>query len=251
MAKISKNSITINFLKAFNLPPQAPLSIAQKKSIFILVYAAIALTIVEYFGTPHFFYTNFPGAVIQHFGLFSHLWWAFCTILFFLVLPMAFIKLSFKEKFGDYGWKIRVKSNHLLLYLLMFAATFPLVWFASQRGDFLRIYPFYRGAYMASFEELFIWEVAYLTQFVAVEFFFRGFLVLGLERSFGRLAVWVAIVPYCMLHYHKPPLEAFAAIAAGVILGELALRSRTIMGGVLIHIGVALTMEMLALSRFR
>jgi len=113
------------------------------------------------------------------------------------------------------------------------------------------VYPFYRGAYRASIQEIFIWETAYLAQFVALEFFFRGFLVLGLERSMGRLAVWVAAIPYCMIHYHKPPLEAFAAIAAGIILGELAQRTRTIMGGAIIHMGVALSMDMLALSRFR
>lgn len=112
------------------------------------------------------------------------------------------------------------------------------------------IYPFFRGAYRASFQEIFIWETAYLMQFVALEFFFRGFLVLGLERLMGRLAIWIAVIPYCMIHYHKPPLEAFAAIAAGIILGELSQRTRTILGGAVIHMSVAFTMDMLALGRF-
>ena len=240
-----------NIIKAFFIPPQAPLTEAQKKSAFILAYAVVSLTALEYFGNAGFFSTNFPTASRQHLGLYPQLWWALCTIVFFLALPMLIIKVFFKEKLGDYGWKIKVKTSHLFAYLLMFAAVFPLVWFASKRGDFQMVYPFYRGAYRASFQEIFIWETAYLVQFVALEFFFRGFLVLGLERSMGRLAVWVAVVPYCMIHYHKPSLEAFAAIAAGIILGEIAQRTRTIMGGAMIHMSVALSMDIMALCRFR
>ena len=50
-----------------------------------------------------------------------------------------------------------------------------------------------------------------------------------------------------MIHYHKPLPEALAAIVAGVILGEVAQRTRSITGGVVVHTGVALTMDMLAL----
>jgi membrane protease YdiL (CAAX protease family) len=56
------------------------------------------------------------------------------------------------------------------------------------------------------------------------------------------------IVPYCMIHYGKPLPETLGAIVAGLVLGTLALRTRSIWGGVLIHIGVALTMDMLALG---
>jgi membrane protease YdiL (CAAX protease family) len=42
--------------------------------------------------------------------------------------------------------------------------------------------------------------------------------------------------------------ETFGAIGAGLILGTLAMRTRSIWGGVLIHIGVAMTMDVLALA---
>ena len=48
------------------------------------------------------------------------------------------------------------------------------------------------------------------------------------------------IVPYCMIHYGKPMPETLGAIVAGLILGTLAMRTRSIWGGVLIHIGVAI-----------
>jgi len=84
-------------------------------------------------------------------------------------------------------------------------------------------------------------------QFIALEVFFRGFLLHGLRRALGANAIFVMVVPYCMIHFQKPMPETFGAIGAGLILGTLALRTRSIWGGVLIHVGVAMTMDVLAL----
>lgn len=213
-----------------------------------LLYAALALTALEYFGRPEFFASLFPFASRAQFGLYPHLWWAGCTISLFFLVPAAIVAFGLRQPLREYGLNFRIRRRHLGLYLLMFAAVLPLVFVAAARPEFQAIYPFYRGAFQAGFSAVALWELAYLSQFVALEFFFRGFLVLGLARSLGRAAIWVAVVPYCMIHFHKPPLEAFAAIVAGVVLGEVAWRTRSILGGVIVHIGVAATMEWLALS---
>ena len=88
--------------------------------------------------------------------------------------------------------------------------------------------------------DLWTWEALYAAQFISLEFFFRGFLLQGLRRALGANAIFVMIVPYCMIHYGKPMPETFGAIGAGLILGTLAMRTRSIWGGVLIHIGVAI-----------
>jgi membrane protease YdiL (CAAX protease family) len=62
-------------------------------------------------------------------------------------------------------------------------------------------------------------------------------------------AIAVMIVPYCMIHYHKPLPEALGAIVGGVVLGWLALRTRSLWGGWLLHVAVALSMDVLALVR--
>lgn len=54
---------------------------------------------------------------------------------------------------------------------------------------------------------------------------------------------------YKAREYHKPLPEAMGAIVAGVVLGWLALRTRSIWGGVLLHVAVALSMDALALWR--
>jgi membrane protease YdiL (CAAX protease family) len=55
-------------------------------------------------------------------------------------------------------------------------------------------------------------------------------------------------VPYCMIHYGKPYLEAAGAVVAGVALGSLAMRTRSIYSGFLVHVTVALLMDLLSLA---
>ena len=93
-----------------------------------------------------------------------------------------------------------------------------------------------------------MWELLYAAQFLSLEFFFRGFLLHGLRRALGANAIFVMLVPYCMIHYGKPMPETIGAIGAGLILGTLAMRTRSIWGGVMIHVGVAVSMDMLALG---
>ena len=41
----------------------------------------------------------------------------------------------------------------------------------------------------------------------------------GLRRHFGSGAIFVMIVPYCMIHYGKPMTETLGAIGAGAGIG--------------------------------
>jgi membrane protease YdiL (CAAX protease family) len=89
----------------------------------------------------------------------------------------------------------------------------------------------------------------YGVQFLALELFFRGWMLGALRKSMGSAAVFAMAVPYCMIHYGKPYLETHGAIVAGIVLGSLALRTRSIYAGFLVHITVAFAMDFLALYR--
>ncbi len=68
-----------------------------------------------------------------------------------------------------------------------------------------------------------------------------------LVRFYGLKALPIMIIPYMMLHFYKPGLECFASIFAGFFLSWAALRTRSIVAGMLIHITVAWTMDGVAL----
>jgi membrane protease YdiL (CAAX protease family) len=58
----------------------------------------------------------------------------------------------------------------------------------------------------------------------------------------------VATVPYLMIHLVKPPIEALASIAGGLVMGTLAWRTKSIWWGVAVHVGVALVMDLMSLG---
>jgi membrane protease YdiL (CAAX protease family) len=93
-----------------------------------------------------------------------------------------------------------------------------------------------------------LWESMYIAQFFALEMFFRGFMLVPLRRTLGSGAVFAMCVPYVMIHYGKPYLEASVAFIAGVALGSLSMRTKSIYSGFLVHVTVALLMDVLAIS---
>jgi membrane protease YdiL (CAAX protease family) len=63
------------------------------------------------------------------------------------------------------------------------------------------------------------------------------------------MSIFVMMVPYCMIHFGKPMPETLGAILAGIVLGTLSLKSRSIFLGILIHYSVAIAMDLMALYR--
>ena len=138
-------------------------------------------------------------------------------------------------------------SRHVPMYLLCLAVVLPTMLLVSRQPDFGTYYPFYKQSGRSWFD-LIVWETMYFAQFLSLEFFFRGWLLGAMRRSLGSGAIFVMAVPYCMIHYGKPFLEANGAIVAGIVLGSLAMKTRSIYAGFLVHITVALLMDLLALA---
>lgn len=90
------------------------------------------------------------------------------------------------------------------------------------------------------------------------EFFFRGFLLFGLQKS--RLGAWGAVIVqallFALLHWSytpgasKPPVEVLSALPGGIVLGILALRTRSFVYGFLAHWAISLTLDVILLFPF-
>jgi membrane protease YdiL (CAAX protease family) len=79
-----------------------------------------------------------------------------------------------------------------------------------------------------------------------VELCFRGFFVIGMSSILGREAVVPMAVFYCTIHFGKPGLEAVSSLFGGYILGAVTYQTRSIWGGVIVHMGLAWMMELAA-----
>lgn len=183
-----------------------------------------------------------------YFELLAHLWWGMWHVLAYALIPMALIRWVFREPLAAYGWQWGAARRYWVWYVLLATPIVGFAALASLREDFILYYPFYKAAHRSWFD-LLAWEFIYLVQFLCLEFFFRGFMLHACKPAFGSHAIFIMVLPYLMIHFSKPWLEATGAILFGILLGVLALRSRSVWGGFLVHAAVALSMDCFALLR--
>ncbi|HSR44628.1 MAG TPA: CPBP family intramembrane glutamic endopeptidase [Acidimicrobiia bacterium] len=174
-------------------------------------------------------------------------WWAVVQISAYVALPLLAIRYGLGGKPVDFGAGGSLK--HAGVYIGLLAVSIPLIVAVSFTDGFQAKYPFYDLTPGQPFwPYLWIWWVLYGLQFVALEFFFRGFMVHGLKHRFGYMAVVIMVVPYTMIHFRKPLLEAIGAIFGGTILGTMSLKTRSVWWGAALHVTIAGTMDVLSLA---
>lgn len=226
-----------------------------------LVLASAILTIQEYYGgrsvyeqviRPELQALEQAGhtwlRAQKYDQLYSYAWWSTARIVGYVLVPIGVWKLCFpKDRILDYGLRFTGFFSHLWLYGVLLALIIPVMLTVAYQPDFGSYYPFYKLSSRSWFDFL-MWEAMYYLQFFALEFFFRGWMV-GALRRLGTVAIFAMAVPYCMIHYGKPYLEAHGAIVAGVVLGTLSMKTRSIYGGFLLHISVAAAMDLLSLYK--
>jgi len=222
------------------------------RALIVLVSIPLSLMLMRYFGGRSYMrsvaWLSAAIAELPYKEMHAHLYWAaFKTVSYFLA-PALVIKLVLKERIRDFGFTGTTSRRVWLLYLAMLLAMLPIVYVASHSPAFLASYPKYKLA-GRSLEELVVWELAYGYQFLMLEFFFRGYILFALARYVGHRAIFIMVVPYTMIHFSKPIMETLGSVLAGTALGTLALRTRSIYGGVLLHCGVAWSMDLFALSQ--
>lgn len=167
---------------------------------------------------------------------------------FKLVVMMAMLHLVhrfFHRGQGFYG--LTMQQFYLKPYLLMLLLMVPLIAAASTQPDFLEMYPRlnnveYLHQHNTGFEKL-LYELSYGTDFLSIELYFRGFLVLGFAKWAGRNAILPMAIFYCVIHFGKPLGECISSFFGGMILGVVTYHTRSIIGGFMVHVGIAWLME--------
>lgn len=217
--------------------------------VVVMCWSAVTLTILEYYGhSGSIFYRWFRDVVpqTQYSSAYRHIYWALSCSTAYFVIPLVTIVFARKIRLRDYGLRLKGFFKHAWIYVVLYLIVLPAVVFVSYTDSFQRTYPFYRYAHR-SLADLGIWWFFYGIQFFFLEFFFRGYMLHGTKRAVGAYAIFVSAIPYCMIHYGKPMPETLGAIIAGIALGTLSLRTRSIWSGFLIHISIAYSMDLLSI----
>ncbi len=227
------------------------------------VTGAVFLVLMEYWGMPEDFaatvewlaqmesegvlggdrFRDLPNS--PYWELMHHAWWAGWRVLGFFVLPLIVVLAYPGERVRDQHLAGGSDAKLGTFYLVGLAVALSLLAGVSFSPGFQATYPFYVAA-QRSVLDLGLWELMYIAQFFSLEFFFRGWW-LRFGRSMGSHAIWAMMVPYVMIHVGKPMAETLGAVVAGIFLGTLAARGRSLWAGFGLHCAVAVGMDIACL----
>lgn len=171
--------------------------------------------------------------------------------LFFVTLPLLVFHRYYDRRENHY-YGLRPHQFDARPYFQLLLLMLPLIIGASFNDGFLRQYPMYKVTQahtvlgVPEWVAVGVYEAVYGMDFINVELLFRGFMVIGMMAVLGRQAVLAMAVAYCYLHFGKPAGEAISSIFGGYILGVVAFETRSIWGGIIVHMGIAWSMELVA-----
>jgi hypothetical protein len=227
-----------------------------------LVYATVAGK--EYFRNKHFVMLFVAAPFIFSLKValnpslpFSDNWYVnnFWNHVFYwpalLVITAGILYVIWKVSDKDqpfYG--IRTRNMNWSPYIIMLLIMLPLIAAASTQPDFLAVYPKLKLiADIGNIDELPWWqklffELSYGSDFVTIELFFRGFLILAFIKWAGKDAILPMACFYCTIHFGKPLGECISSYFGGIILGIVVYHTHSILGGLIVHLGIAWLMEL-------
>lgn len=223
----------------------------DKKVVIVFLSVAVLQTVSWYYTSRKFFRVNF---YYQYFAdnefvqLYEYLFWFIGDFISLFLLPLLIIKLLLKEKITDYGLKFGDYKVGLIITFISIAVMLPVLWFVSASPEFAVKYPHLQMA-KSNWTIFIIYEIGMFAYLFAWEFIWRGFMLFGLEEKFGYYSVFIQMIPFVILHNGKPELETFSAILGGIILGIVALRTRSFIYGVFIHFAIMLSIDLFSTIR--
>lgn len=221
----------------------------------VFVVSTVLLTLFYYYGRSNYYRLSvarwFEPKYGELFGEFQpmlpYIYWGTNSLVMRTLIPALIILFVLRQSPRDWGYRVRGILPHMPIYAGLYVFMLPFLYWAAQRASFQESYPFYGAA--AEGGATFWWyELFYGLQFVGVEAFFRGFLTFGLFKRFGYNALLIMAIPYVMIHFNKPIPETLGALIAGFVLGYLALKSKSFVPGIILHFGIAVTMDLFAIS---
>ncbi len=165
--------------------------------------------------------------------------------MIYLFVPFLVI-WYFKDKNNQAFYGFDSTHHQTKLYWILLACMIPLLIYAGTQKDFLDYYP--RGQKIINYGgtqfQFIVYELVYGIDFISIEMYFRGFLILAFSQWFGKHTILPMVCFYMSIHFGKPMGETISSIFGGMILGVISYHSKSIYGGVMVHAGIAWLMEL-------
>jgi len=176
-------------------------------------------------------------------------WQYLVAVVLMLLLPLAWWRWVERRPMPELGWGLGDTRFGLRFLAVAFVVLIPVLWINAGSPEFQAEYPLVALS-GASWKHFLGWQLCYAVYYFAWEFFFRGFLQIGMARRLGVLgAMALQLSASTLLHIGKPQGETLAAVAAGLAFGVVALRTRSFLYLFLLHWYVGCLTDLFCLIR--
>jgi membrane protease YdiL (CAAX protease family) len=205
------------------------------ETTFIIVWSSLILLVSLYTGRPKFFMNREPllGRVL------------FLAAIYGLSPFVPFF--IFRNRPRNYGLSLgnlKIWPKDILLYLGIMVVILIV---AFKFTDLKSTYPLYKKANL-DLNHFLVYQAVQLVHILGWEFFFRGFMLFGLSKKLDpKLAILIQTIPFALMHYRKPPLEAYGSVFAGVFQGAIAVQAGSFLPCAILHWLVALAADLLGI----
>jgi membrane protease YdiL (CAAX protease family) len=223
----------------------------DRKGLAAVVGCCALLGVYVYQGDPAFF-ERWIGPQLE-LGPWSE-WVARCwqyavAVVLMLALPLLWWRRLERRPVAELGLGLGDARFGWRFVGLAALVLPPLLWLNAGDAGFQAEYPLVSmaGSSLLCFA---LWQLCYGVYYFAWEFFFRGFVQLGLAARLGALgALALQLSASTLLHIGKPQGETMAAVAAGLVFGLVALRTRSFLYLFLLHWYVGCLTDLFCLIR--
>ncbi|MDR3492926.1 MAG: CPBP family intramembrane metalloprotease [Gammaproteobacteria bacterium] len=207
------------------------------KSTTVLLGFSFAFIHLAFY-TPHFYPARLGEFNEQK--LASIIFLVGFTFLIFFILPAIAGKYILQEKLKNLGLAFPEKKlKALLLTLAALLILIPLIVLLTKQPEFQSYYSLKQPKLI---EFAFINIALFPFYYFSEEFFFRGFLFLGLWNKIRWHSFWVTDLIFAYAHLGKPGFEILLSMFASVVFNILTLNTKSIYPAMITHWTMGTTM---------
>lgn len=218
------------------------------KTKILLLSVPVIILVYIYHGMDETFARYFSHlSNLYYFDIYRYVYQFLATLILFFLFPLVIIKLVFKGKLKNYGLTLGDKRFGLRFIIITIPLIVtPIMILGAYMPQIRAVYPLSKLVQDKASVFL-LYEFSYvLLYYVGWEFFFRGYILFGLREKFGdTYAILLQVIPSAILHFNKPEPEFLGSIILGLVLGYLALRTRSILYPLIIHSYIGVSTDLL------
>lgn len=169
------------------------------------------------------------------------------SILCLVLIPYLWLK-SQKFELSKLGISLGDIRFGVASIFIASIVSIPILFFAAKSLAIQLTYPWVGEWAGESLTQLLYWVLLYALYYASYEFFYRSFILKAGERFFSsQKTMFLQVAFSVMIHVGKPLPETIAAIPAGFFFGWLALRSKSILYPILLHLVIGVSTDVFSL----